>query len=254
MSRGPPGRPNRPHRAASPAPSTPGGFTEGHICVIQGPSTRYAKVSLKGEGWGEGASSEDPAGVLIYLRTAADNDTLIRLNADGKTVSQSHFAILNAARCAPGTPAAPRQERHHDLVTRAARHAAREEKRVGGQLGRPSGARFRVYDRLKRFIEQGRGTLFVSVELERAHQAIYSFPLRETARDTLNRQLRSGMSDEGLAELVTTLHSEERLCQVEHDTTPHEPQIICSLGLSAPDPVGAPLVGARTQRRPDAEG
>ena len=224
---------------------------------------------LKGEGWGEGesapspfmeasrgegASAADPPGVLVYLRTAADNDTLIRLDNDGNTVSQSHFAILNAARCAPDTPAAPRQERHHELVTNAARHAAREERRVGGQLGRPSGARFRVYDRLKNYIEQGRGTLFESAELERVHQAIYRFPLRETARDTLNRQLRSGMSDEDLAELVTTLHGEERLCQVEHDTTPHEPQIICSLGLSAADPVGAPLVGARPQRRPDAEG
>ena len=51
---------------------------------------------------GEGASAADPPGVLVYLRTAADNDTLIRLDNDGNTVSQSHFAILNAARCAPG--------------------------------------------------------------------------------------------------------------------------------------------------------
>ncbi len=190
-------------------------------------STRTISPGMR-EGRGDG---DDPAGVLIYLRTAADNDTLVRLDANGNTVSQSHFAILNAARCAPDTPAAPRQERHHELVTNAVRQAAAEEKRVGGQLGRPSGARFRVYERLKNYIEQGRGTLFVSAELERAHQAIYRFPLRETARDTLNRQMRSGMSDEGLAELVTTLHQEERLCVVEDDTAPEEPQIICSLGL-----------------------
>ncbi len=183
-------------------------------------------------------AADDPAGVLIYLRTAADNDTLIRLDAEGNTVSQSHFAILNSARCAPGAPAVARQPRHHELVAAAVQHAAEDEKRVGGQLGRPSGARFRVYERLKNFIERERGTLFVTAELERAHQAIYRSPLREAARDTLNRQLRSGVSDEGLAELVTNLHREERLCQVENEAAPQEPQIICSLGLRGPDAEG----------------
>lgn len=217
-------------------------------------STRAVSPSpFKGEGRGEGQPADDPPGVLVYLRTASDNDSLIRLDADGDTVSHSHFAILNAARCAPGTPAATRQDGHHELVGKAVRQAASEEKHVGGQLGRPSGARFRVYDRLKNYIEQQRGTLFESTELERAHQAIYRYSLREAARDTLNRQLRSGISDEGLADLVTTLHSEERLCQVEHDDAPREPQIICSLGLRAPDPVGASLVGARSPRGPEAE-
>ena len=205
----------------------------------------------QGEGWGEGRShahqtrqenatpttspTPNPPGALIYLRTAADNDTLIRINADGETVSQSHFAILNAARCAPNTPAVPRQDRHHELVGSAVRKAASEEKHVGGQLGRPSGARFRVYDRLKNHIERNRDTLFVTPELERAHQAIYRFPLRESARDTLNRQLRSGVSDEGLAELVTLLHAEDRLCLTQDDDAPREPQIICSLGLRQHD-------------------
>ena len=77
--------------------------------------------------------------------------------------------------------------------------------------------------------------MFVTPELERAHQAIYRSPLREAARDTLNRQLRSGISDDVLAELVTTLHGEERLCQLENDDAPREPQIICSLGLRGPE-------------------
>ena len=189
-------------------------------------------------------------GALIYLRTAADNDTLVRVNEDGTTVSQSHFAILNAAYCLPDTPAVPRQDGHHELVASAVRKAASEEKHVGGQLGRPSGARFRVYDRLKNHIERNRGTLFVTPELERAHEAIYRFPLREAARDTLNRQLRSGVSDETLAELVTLLHDADRLCLTQADDEPREPQIICSLGLRAPNPVGQPLFDARSSRTP----
>lgn len=51
--------------------------------------------------------------------------------------------------------------------------------------------------------------------------------------DTLNRQLRSGISDEGLADLVVTLRSEDRLCVLEQDGKLLEPKIICSLGLSA---------------------
>ena len=35
-----------------------------------------------------------------------------------------------------------------------------EEKQVGGQLGRPSGARFRTYERLKRYAEEVKDTLF----------------------------------------------------------------------------------------------
>jgi hypothetical protein len=111
------------------------------------------------------------------------------------------------------------------------RKAASEEKHVGGQLGRPSGARFRVYVRLKTYIDSNRGQFFVSPELERAHEAIYRFPLREAARDTLNRQLRSGVSDDNLADLVILLHAEDRLCLTQDDDETKEPQIICSLGL-----------------------
>ena len=193
-------------------------------------SARTLPLRNSSESGNPPSPAADPPGAFIYLRTAADNDTLIRVNADGETVSQSHFAILNAARCAPGTPPAPRHPRHHEFVASAVRKAASEEKQVGGQLGRPSGARFRVYERLKNHIERNRGQLFVTPELERAHQAIYRFPLRAASTDTLNRQLRSGASDEALAELVTLLHAEDRLCLTQDDDSQREPQIICLAG------------------------
>ncbi len=108
-----------------------------------------------------------------------------------------------------------------------------EEKSVGGQLGRPSGARFRTYERLKDYAQKVEGTLFESKELVRAIEEIYRFPLRQSAIDTLNRQLRSGISDETLAQLVIALRDEDRLCRVhDEDGEIREPKIICSMGLA----------------------
>jgi hypothetical protein len=70
-----------------------------------------------------------------------------------------------------------------------------------------------------------------SPELHNALEEIYKYPLQETARDTLNRQLRSGVSDEQLSSLVIDLRTDNRLCQVQVQLEPEEPRIICSLGL-----------------------
>ena len=50
---------------------------------------------------------------------------------------------------------------------------------------------------------------------------IYRYPLRQTAVDTLNRQLRSSISDEALAQLVIALRDDDRLCIMhKEDGTP----------------------------------
>jgi superfamily II DNA or RNA helicase len=170
-------------------------------------------------------------GVLVYLRTAEGSDALAWIDRGGKTVTESQFAILKAAECSAGTPALPRLENHHDLVRKGAEMIVAEERNVGGQLGRPSGARFRTYERLKRYAEEIKGTLFESPELHRAIDEIYRYPLRQGATDTLNRQLRSGISDQALAELVIALREEDRLCIVHEEEQTQEPRIICSLGL-----------------------
>jgi superfamily II DNA or RNA helicase len=177
-------------------------------------------------------AADAPAGALVYLRTAEGNDALAWMNASGRSVTESQFAILRAAECPPETPALPRRPDHHALVEKAVHLIATEEKAIGGQLGRPSGARFRTYERLKRYADQLKDTLFVSQELLRAIDEIYRYPLRPTAADTLNRQLRSGIADEELAELVVALRDEDRLCLVHQEGQTHEPRIICSLGLA----------------------
>jgi superfamily II DNA or RNA helicase len=178
------------------------------------------------------ATEKEPIGVMVYLRTAEGNDALAWMSADGASVTESQLTILKAAECAPDTPALPRREDHHSLVQKAVELIVTEERSVGGQLGRPSGARFRSYERLKRYADRLKGTLFESPELLKAIDEIYRYPLRPTAIDTLNRQLRSGISDEDLAELVVALRDEDRLCLIHEEEQTREPRIICSLGLS----------------------
>jgi superfamily II DNA or RNA helicase len=176
--------------------------------------------------------SQGPSGVLVYLLTAEGNDALAWVDREGNSVTESQFAVLKAAECLPDTPALPRYDKHHQLVQRAVEQIVEEEKSVGGQLGRPSGARFRTYERLKRYAEEIKGTLFESPALAKAIDEIYRYLLRQGATDTLNRQLRSGVADHTLAELVVALREEDRLCIVSEDEQTNEPRIICSMGLS----------------------
>lgn len=173
-----------------------------------------------------------PEGVLLYLRTAEGNDALAWVDKEGKSVTESQFEILKAADCSPDTPSLPRQEKHHELVRKGVEMILQEEKSVGGQLGRPSGARFRTYERLKRYADEIKGTLFESQDLIKAIDDLYRCPLRQTAVDTLNRQLRASISDKALAELVIALRNEDRLCLLHEEEQVQEPRIICSMGLS----------------------
>jgi superfamily II DNA or RNA helicase len=175
-----------------------------------------------------------PAGVLLYARTAEGNDSLAWVDTEGRSVTHSQLAVLQAAACPPRTPPLERRDDHHDLVWRGMEVITEEERATGGQLGRPSGARFRTYERLKRHLEAVRGTLFDLPELHRAADEVYRYPLRSSAVEILNRQLRAGVDDADLAKLVLTLREEDRLCLVSEDDARPEPQIICSLGLKEP--------------------
>ena len=174
-----------------------------------------------------------PEGVLVFMRTSDGNDALAYVDREGKSITESQLEILSAAECRAETPAQPHHESHHALVAEGVKHVIREEKRVGGQLGRPSGARFRTYTRLKAYADSIRGQLFDVEALHRSINDIYRYPLRPSAVDSLNRQLRTGASDDQLADLVMTLREEDKLCVKDAAADDQEPQIICSLGLFA---------------------
>ena len=173
----------------------------------------------------------NPEGLLAYIRTSRGHDALAWLDENGNSVTESQFDILRAAACEPPTPAVPRRENHHELVRKAARQVAKEAPHVGGQLGRPSGARFRVYERLKDHIER-MGDLLTDGALRQALDDVYRYPLRQSAVDIFNRQLPS-ISDPALADLVCSLRDDDRLCNVEENAPTDEAQIICSMGLVA---------------------
>ena len=172
-----------------------------------------------------------PEGAIVYMRTAQDHDAMAWIDRDGNNVTESHFEILRSVECEPGEAALQRHDTHHELVQKAAEHITREQKNVGGQLGRPSGARFRTYERLKNYAESIKGEVFDTESLRRAIDDIYRYTLRQAAIDTLNRQLRSGIDDQSLAELVMELRDDDRLCLVQEDKKRQEPRIICSMGL-----------------------
>lgn len=177
-------------------------------------------------------------GALVYLRTPDDNDALAWMARDGEILTQSPLAILRAAECAPDEPALERTDFHHDIVRQGVEHLMQEERTTHGALGRPSGARFKTYDRLKRWVaEQGNErSLFVTEhfvrDVEKAMGDIYEFPLFQSTIDALNRQLKTGISDTKLAEMVIAFREDGRLCmKQDKDDTQNDMRIICSMGL-----------------------
>jgi hypothetical protein len=173
------------------------------------------------------------------MRTSQGSDALSWIDEHGNAVTQSQFAILRAAACNAYTKALPRGENHHELVKKGVSHIMEEEKSSGGALGRPSGARFKVYERLKR-LRAGIGSdrnLFWSAEyvgkLDRVIEEIYRYPFYQSTAGRINRQIKSGASDEQLFELVSSLRDEERLCVIDDREAEREPRIICSMGLAA---------------------
>ncbi|MBI3732703.1 MAG: NgoFVII family restriction endonuclease [Chloroflexi bacterium] len=180
---------------------------------------------------------DQPEGALVYIQTSGDNDALAWVDRYGHRVTQSQLTVLRAAECGPDTPAVSRDPHHHEWVEQAVQWMVQEARTTSGQLGKPSGARSKVYQRLKAYYDglKARAPLLAGEDLSRSIDALYRYPLREGAKDTLNRQLKAGIRDEDLAELVSRLRKEGALSVISADDEDSQPEakIICSLGLRA---------------------
>ncbi|NLD92188.1 MAG: DEAD/DEAH box helicase family protein [Fibrobacter sp.] len=175
-------------------------------------------------------------GVVVYTRTAEDNDVLALLDINGKLITQSQLSILRTVECQHDTPALTRISNHHEIVKKAVHLINTEDTTSGGALGKKTSVKYRVYMRLDRFCKENDGTLWVTVELKKAIDDIYKHPLKEFARDSIGRQLKAGISDEALANLVVSLRDDDKLCITEDDQTESkQPQIICSMGMKNGD-------------------
>lgn len=177
---------------------------------------------------------DDPQkeGVVVYSRTAEDNDILAWVDNKGEIITQSQLTILKATQCQPDTKGLYKLDNHHALLGKALEYIKDIETNVGGQLGRQTSVRFRIFMHLKRYYEDFKNTLFVTDELNRAIDDIYRFPLKETAKEVIGRQLKAGADDNALANLVVSLREEDRLCiHSDEPDTKREPQIICSMGF-----------------------
>lgn len=174
-----------------------------------------------------------PPGVLTYIRTAQDHDALLWIDEKKQTVSESPIRVLRAAACLADTAALPRRDDHHELVSTAVRIVQEEHRSTqAGQLGNRRGARYRTYERLQDYLRLRENDLFLTDQVRAAVQAIYDHPLTTEAVDKLNRQLRTHISDDDLAQLVTTLHWDDRLVvSAIHDNEIMQPRILCSVGL-----------------------
>jgi superfamily II DNA/RNA helicase len=180
----------------------------------------------------KGGEEQKLNGSIVYTKTHNENDILAWVDEKKTIVTQSQFQILKAVKCGPDEEPLERFEKHHELVKFGLNHIKETDAKVGGQLGKKTGARYRAYNRLETYAARNEGTLWVTEELKRAIQDIYDYPMREYARETINRQLKSGINDEELANLVVSLREDVKLSLVSEDESKQkEPQIICSMGL-----------------------
>lgn len=179
-------------------------------------------------GQAAGAASK---GTLVYVKSPEGNDHLAWIGTDGQSITESQYSVLRAAECSASTPALPRAENHHELVSVGMALATQHDKAQGGGLGRPSSPRRRSYDILRRHCDAQASTLFKDEELERAVDDLYRNPLLESAADILNRLIRSGIHADELANAVKSLREENRLTYTEQEAASRDPRVVCSLGL-----------------------
>jgi hypothetical protein len=183
----------------------------------------------------------NPPGVITYLRFPDGTDALVQVDAQGNLVSQSLSAIFRNAACAPDTPPLPRAENHHALVAKCAEIVQQEHTMLGGQLGTLRSLRRKLYDRLQRYREQleKQPNLFAEEQrtmLTHLIDLLYRYPLKRAAEDAIRRQLKLGINDESLIDMLARLAENNRLCEVSDTPTEplREPQIVCSMGLVRP--------------------
>lgn len=173
--------------------------------------------------------------VISYHKNSNGFEVLTWLDENKKVLSQSQARILKALECDADTPALEKASDHHELVAHSIEIGEKEAKKAGGQLGSKTSARYKVYHFLNRHYNAVKDTLFDTDELKKTIDDIYKYPLRERSRDIINKRIRIGITDEGIANLCIQLRDEGHLCVIDpnKETQSKDPQIICSMSIKS---------------------
>ncbi len=180
--------------------------------------------------------SKNNDSIIVYTKTGQGNDILSWVDCRNNVITQSQYTILRAAECEHDIKPQERIENHHDVVQNAVKKISLDEYSGMGTLGRKTGIRYKSYMKISRFVEQISKNSKVPDDYKKVLDDIYKFPLCESARDVLSRQLKTEVSDKEFTEAAIVLRNENRLCITDDDTLEFRPiQIICSLGLRKVD-------------------
>ena len=179
------------------------------------------------------SAEEYPTGVITYARTKSDNDVLVWLNADGGVESQSPTKIFKALACSDKTPKLQPLPYHHDLVAKALSSIKNEQAVAVGMLGSKSSTKYRIFAILQNRLKENMMPLFEQ-NLKAAADQIYSYPMKETAKNALGKMLQKHLPVDDIIQAVLEFHKDGELCVVpeDSDASPLSARIICSMGLS----------------------
>ncbi|MDR1268498.1 MAG: DEAD/DEAH box helicase, partial [Planctomycetaceae bacterium] len=171
-------------------------------------------------------------GVIVYTKTMNDDNILTWIDREENIVTQSPVEILRAVACDPDTKPLEKLENHHKLLSKALDVIRADDNNRGSSLGKRSGIKYRVYSRLERYCNENKDKpLLVTETLKKSVDDILRYRLRESAKESFIRQIKVGISDEYLADLVTSLYNANELVIKDEEYQNTEPQIICSMGI-----------------------
>lgn len=170
-------------------------------------------------------------GVLVYLRSGHGHDTMAWVDGEGNCITENPMEVLKMAQCEPEEKPVPRHSSHHMWVRRALELLDNEDALIGGALGPITGVRSVLYTRLRDYAHKMENTVHYTSRLVGAIDQVYRFPLLEEAAYSLNRQMKTGISDKELANTVMSYWEDGRLCRTHEEYSRSTPEIRCSLGL-----------------------
>ena len=102
-----------------------------------------------------------------------------------------------------------------------------------GMLGSKASTKYRVFAMLQARLKEDVMPLFEQT-LKAAADQIYSYPMKETAKNALGKMIQKHVPADDVIQAVLEFHKDGELCVVPEngDVSPTSARIICSMGFS----------------------